>query len=307
MCPAFECGQIMRDSQTPICDYEGSTYQTTFWDQGGREYEDRVEEIALRRLLPSSGHRMLEIGAGAGRNTPRYKGFEQVVLFDYSRTQLEQAQARLGRSDRFVYVVGDVYHLPFSESVFDASTMIRTLHHIAEPERALSQVRASLAKGSTFILEFANKRNLKAIMRWILRRQKWNPFQGQMVEFAPLNFNFHPVHVRKILEDEGFIIGRQLTVSHFRLEILKRSVPLRLLTALDSLAQWSGGWLQVTPSVFVKATLPGEAELQSLTFKCPSCGGVRFESYTGGLRCQTCHNVWEYSDGIYNFKEPLDS
>ena len=60
----------------PICSYEGSDYQTSFWDQGGREYEDAVEAIALQRLLPKSGRHMLELGAGAGRNTPRYAGFE---------------------------------------------------------------------------------------------------------------------------------------------------------------------------------------------------------------------------------------
>jgi len=30
----------------PVCDYEGSDYQTSFWDKGGREYEDRTEAIA---------------------------------------------------------------------------------------------------------------------------------------------------------------------------------------------------------------------------------------------------------------------
>ena len=37
-------------SGKPVCDYEGSCYQTEFWEQGGREYEDRVERIALRHL-----------------------------------------------------------------------------------------------------------------------------------------------------------------------------------------------------------------------------------------------------------------
>ncbi|MHB8819157.1 MAG: class I SAM-dependent methyltransferase, partial [Bellilinea sp.] len=76
----------------PVCNYEGSDYQQSFWDQGGRAYEDAVEDVALRRLLPPSGRLMLELGAGAGRNTPRYHNFERVVLLDYSRTQLEQAR-----------------------------------------------------------------------------------------------------------------------------------------------------------------------------------------------------------------------
>ena len=57
--------------------------------------KNRTEAIALKRLLPKSGRLMLELGAGAGRNTPRYAGFDQVVLLDYSTTQLQQAQVRL--------------------------------------------------------------------------------------------------------------------------------------------------------------------------------------------------------------------
>ena len=48
---------------------------------------------------------MLEIGAGAGRNTPRYQAYERVVLMDYSLTQMQQAQTRLGR-ERALYIRG---------------------------------------------------------------------------------------------------------------------------------------------------------------------------------------------------------
>ncbi len=176
----------------PVCSYEGSDYQERFWDQGDRAYEDRVEAIALRRLLPASGRRLLELGAGAGRNTPRYAGFEHIVLVDYSRTQLEQAQQRLGTGRRYTYVAADIYRLPFAPSAFPAATMIRTLHHMADPQAALRQVRRGLATGGTFVLEFANKRNLKSIARWLLRRQTWSPFDRSPVEFAKLNFDFHP-------------------------------------------------------------------------------------------------------------------
>ena len=44
----------MSDSP-PVCDYEGSDYQARFWEDQGREYEDRVERIALRRLMPAGG------------------------------------------------------------------------------------------------------------------------------------------------------------------------------------------------------------------------------------------------------------
>jgi len=58
----------MADPRPPVCSYEGSDYQTSFWDQGGRSYEDQVEAVALRRLLPISGKLLLALGAAAGRN-----------------------------------------------------------------------------------------------------------------------------------------------------------------------------------------------------------------------------------------------
>src|SRR5512139_3606908 len=165
----------------PVCNYEGSDYQSSFWDKGGREYEDRAEEIALKRLLPRSGELLLELGAGAGRNTPRYAGFKRIVLLDYSRTQLEQAQQRLGTSDRYIYVAADAYLLPFVSGLFDAATMIRTLHHMADAPAALAQVRRVLQPRGTFILEFASKRNLKAILRYLTKRQDWSPFTPEPV------------------------------------------------------------------------------------------------------------------------------
>ena len=217
----------------PVCDYEGSDYQTSFWDKGGREYEDRTEAIALKRLLPKSGHLLLELGAGAGRNTPRYLGFDRIVLLDYSRTQLEQAQQRLGRSDKYIYVAADVYRLPFVDGLFDAATMIRVLHHMADAPKALGQVKNVLRSGGIFILEFANKLNLKSIFRYLLGKQKWSPFTPEPVEFVKLNFDFHPKAVKNQLKKLGFKIEKTLTLSHFRIGLLKRMIPTGVLVFLD--------------------------------------------------------------------------
>ncbi len=146
---------------SPICSYEGSDYPTSFWEQGGRAYEDEVESIALGRLLPRGGARLLELGAGGGRNTLRYVDFKQIVLLDYSVSQLEHAQKRLGKKTCYRFVAADIYRLPFMPGSFDCATMIRTLHHMANPRQALEQVQGTLQKDARFILEFANKRNLK--------------------------------------------------------------------------------------------------------------------------------------------------
>ena len=288
----------------PVCNYEGSDYQTSFWEQGGRSYEDAVEALALRRLLPQTGRLLLELGAGAGRNTPRYAGFERVVLLDYSLTQLQQAAQRLGHSARYTYVAADIYRLPFVTGLFDAATMIRTLHHMADARLALHQIRQTLLPGAAFILEYANKQNLKAILRYGMRRQRWSPFTLEPVEFIPLNFDFHPQAVRNWLAESGFQRKRQLTVSHFRLGLFKRLLPLRMLVWMDGLAQRTGEWWQLTPSVFTLSHAVGEtpSAQPGAFFKCPTCGNHSLHEQPASLHCQSCGKDWPIVDGIYDFR-----
>ncbi|MGA2503956.1 MAG: class I SAM-dependent methyltransferase [Anaerolineales bacterium] len=298
---------MQEEKRPPVCDYEGSDYQTRFWEKGGREYEDRCEAIALKRLLPRRGSLMLELGAGAGRNTLRYRGFERVVLLDYSRTQLKQAQERLGVSDRYIYVAADIYRLPFVDSLFDATTMIRTLHHMADAPAALRQVRNVLQPGATFILEYANKRNLKAILRYAFHRQAWSPYKLDPVEFAPLNFDFHPHAVRLWLEAVGFHVENILAVSHFRVDFLKRNIPPAILSGLDSLLQWTGALWQLTPSIFIKSGLEGvpsslfPSDPMEL-FKCPECGHSPLLHKGDYITCPACYHSWNILDGIYDFR-----
>lgn len=289
----------------PVCNYEGSDYQQSFWERGGRAYEDAAEAVALKRLMPPGGKLLLELGAGAGRNTPRYAGFERIVLLDYSLTQLQQAQARLGRNRRYIYVAADIYHLPLTPGLFDAATMIRTLHHMADAPLALRQVRQVLQPQAAFILEFANKQNLKAIVRYFLRRQRWSPFSPEPVEFAALNFDFHPAAVRSWLKQSGFQVDRQLTVSHYRMGLFKKLVPLGLLVRMDALASLTGDWWQLAPSVFVLSTAQGQTPTATAGafFRCPSCGADLPETAAQqDLTCPTCGKVWPVKDGIYDFR-----
>ena len=288
----------------PVCDYTDSDYQTSFWDKGDRCYEDTVEAVALKRLLPKQGELLLEIGAGAGRNTSRYAGFDKVILVDYSSTQLEQAQERLGKSDRYKYVAANAYHLPFMNGLFDCATMIRTLHHMADAPKALQQTANVIKNKGVFILEYANKRNVKAILRYFLKRQSWNPFSPEPVEFAELNFDFHPTSIQKWLTDCGYIIERQLTVSHFRIGLLKRLVPQWILVALDSLFQFTGNLWQYTPSVFMRTILIGQDQTVKAgdIFKCPACGHSPLADTPPKIKCPACGRTWKVENGIYDFR-----
>ena len=291
-----------------ICDYEGSRYRYDFWEGQGRDYENLAERIALRALLPPAGDVLIEIGAGYGRLVDLYNGYRRVVLLDYARSQLEEAQRYLSSSARFIFVVGDVYHLPFVDDLFDALTMVRVMHHLADVPEALAELHRVAHPSGTLIIEHASKRHLKAIGRWLLHRQTWNPFDLHPVEFVDLNFDFHPRWVRQQLETAGFQTEKVRTVSHFRIPLVKKLVPASWLSRLDGFAQPTGQYWQLTPSVFIRAraqkSIPGSP---SGLFCCPICRSVDLSPQDTVLVCGGCGRHWRTEGGIYDFKTPLVS
>ena len=287
-----------------ICDYGESSYRTDFWEGQGREYEDLAERIALRHMMPVPRRRLLDIGPGFGRLSEFYQGYDQVVLLDYSRSLLRQAQDRLGRSNRFVYVAASFYSMPFQANLIDTAMMVRVMHHVEDVPALLGEVSRVLNSHGTYVLEFASKRHLKAILRYALRGQTWNPFDQEPVEFVEMNFDFHPAWMRDRLGEAMFHVKHTRTVSHFRLPLLKRVIPAKLLAAADGLCQPTGAWWQLTPSVFVQCENGKEAPATPAAslFRCPSCHGGDLGESAEALTCQGCGARWPIEDGIYTFK-----
>jgi SAM-dependent methyltransferase len=296
-----------------VCDYEGSKYRTDFWEGQNREYEDQTERIAIQKLLPPQGKRIIEVGAGFGRLVDLYRGYKQIILLDYARTQLEEAQAYLGQDERFVFVVADIYRLPFVDNLFEALTMVRVMHHLADVPQALPELWRILAPQGTAVIEHASKFHLKSLLRWFMGRQIWNPFAFEPVEFVELNFDFHPAWMRHQFEAAGLTIQNIRALSYFRLNLLKRLLPTAWLVTLDGLTQPSGRWWQLSPSIFLQAIAQKpEAPAPLNFFRCPHCYATEFihqpsSALTEGevLKCRGCQYGWLYKDNIYDFKTPL--
>lgn len=291
-------------SSTPLCDYEGSSYRTDFWEGQGREYEDLAERIALRRLLPSSGRRIIDIGAGFGRLADLYTEYDHVILLDYSLSQLEYARQRLG-TDRFTYIAADIYRLPLRDNVVDTAVMVRVMHHLVNVSNALHQLYRILVPGGAMILEYANKRHFKNILRRALGRSP-NPFEEQPYEFAPLHYDFHPRWTQRQLVGAGFVPQRQLSVSLLRSGLLKRQVKATTLAMIDGWQQKLFAPLAIAPSMFVRSAINKEGQAIPPTrndlFCCPDCGSCTLNEMNQVLHCAQCGRDWPITNGIYVFK-----
>lgn len=288
----------------PICDYEGSRYQTDFWHGKGREYEDAAERIALKHLLPPHGRRIIEIGAGFGRLADLYDGYEQVILLDYARSQLRQAQERLG-DHGFIYVAADLYNLPIADAAVDTAVTVRVLHHVKDLAAAFAQIGRILRPGGTYVLEFANKRHLKAIGRYWLGRQSESPFSLEPYEFVELNLDFHPAYVAGQLAEAGFRIDAERAVSTFRLPALKQRVDPGRLARIDGWLQRPTARLKLAPSIFLRTHIdkPGFRRLAAMLWRCPRCGSLDLTEEPDTVGCNGCDTRWPIDEGIYDFKE----
>ena len=291
----------------PVCDYEGSEYQQTFWDTGQRAYEDLSEARALKALLPPAGRLLLELGAGAGRNTSRYAGFERIVLLDYSSTQLQQAQARLGDWPPLHLRGRQRYALPFVPGLFDAATMIRVIHHLADAPAALRQVRTGAPARRRLHLRIRQQAKCKSHPALAaapadagarLTRRRWSLLR--------LNFDFHPRTMLDWLRAAGLPprhgagrlllpAGRPQTAraAHRSRQPGRHASAHR--PAAHAVPQ------RLCPRAGHRRASP---QPRRAFFRCPVCGGAALADHGDHLLCAQCGRRWRFQDGIYNFKEP---
>jgi ubiquinone/menaquinone biosynthesis C-methylase UbiE len=226
-------------------------YRDVFWSTRG--YEDLADRAAIRALLPREGGRLIEVGAGFGRLVDEYAGYREVVLFDSSKALLDAGRERLGSDPRLQFVEGDARALPFEDASFDAVVCVRVAHHFPDAASVFREFARILRPGGVLVLEFANKRHLKSVVKYALRRQPWSPFSPEPYEYRPLHFDHSPGEVKRLLRDAGFRIGPTRTASLFRVGALKRRVPARVLAAVERPLQAPLGVLALGPSVYLRA------------------------------------------------------
>jgi SAM-dependent methyltransferase len=91
------------------------------------------------------GTNVLDVGTGPGTLIgPAKSRGATVAAVDLSEAMVDEARRRHPETD---VRVGDVHDLPFDDAMFDAATLAFCLHHIPQPELALTEVRRVLRPG----------------------------------------------------------------------------------------------------------------------------------------------------------------
>lgn len=233
------------------------SYRDAFW--ASRAYEDLCDRIALRALLPGSGGQLLDLGAGFGRLSDEYGGYEHVTLVDASSAMIEAARERVGSDPRFSVVQADATAIPIASGSIDVVVAVRLILHVSDPTAVFSEVARVLRPGGLFVLEFPNRNHLLARVRYVLRRQTWAPDGADSHEYLEGHFSHQPATVARQLRRAGLVPTRRRAVSLFRSARLKSMLPARYLARLEAPLQAPLGRLAPSPSMYIASRNRGPA------------------------------------------------
>jgi SAM-dependent methyltransferase len=133
-------------------------------------YKARVAE----RLAPQRGGNYLEAGGGTGEDARAIaaRSGARVVMVDASKTMADEARRR----GLPTAMVADAASLPFADGSFDGCWADRTFQHLAEPDKALAELRRVTRSGGRIVLadpdydtqvvEVADQSLARRVLRW---------------------------------------------------------------------------------------------------------------------------------------------
>ncbi|PCN50074.1 hypothetical protein B6U99_06410 [Candidatus Geothermarchaeota archaeon ex4572_27] len=155
-------------------------------------YEAIGEDYGLKRRRPWTqllghldglprGSLVLDAGSGSGRHAePLVERGVEVVCLDIASAPLKMARAK-----GLAAVRGDMAHLPFKDSCFDAELCIASLHHL--PTRrlrvgALRELLRALREGGLAVVSVWSRRQLSMVGR--LLRGLLAVVRGRLFEYG---------------------------------------------------------------------------------------------------------------------------
>ncbi len=190
-----------------------------------------------------AGRRVLEVGAGSGRDTLALAraGAEAVVL-DYAPTSLELVERQAREQGVVVHLVrADALAMPFRAGAFDVVFHQGLLEHFRDPRPLLAENARVAARGGRVIVDVPQTFHPYTAMKQVLiALNAW---------FAGWETQFTPGALERLLRESGLTVKRtygewMVPGLWYRVlrEVLKRGVRLTLPLEPPSPPGWRAAW-----------------------------------------------------------------
>lgn len=305
-----------------VSDYDKFDYDySTYWKERG--YENNAEKIILNKIFQyKRGDWFVDIGGSYGRLTSTYYDqYKNPIIVDYSLKTLQRNYELMkSKYPNATLIAANAYKLPFKESTFDASLMVRVLHHIEKPEIYLKEMKRVLKNNSLYVQEYANKIHIKARIKAIIKRDfsifSKEPYkqptqenlEGSSKEERQIFYNYHPAHIKSMFEENGFTVKRKHGCSFLRSQIAKKLVSENILVDIERFLQATLSWSNIPPSIILETKLKKKEtkEEEHTAVKdilvCPSCkDSLSFENDTTAT-CKKCKTSFYKKESVWDFR-----
>jgi len=228
-----------------------------YWQD--RQYEHLSEVTALKKLLGKSKFQHIaDIGGGFGRISKILAKYaKSTTLVEPAQKQRDLARKYLPEAIEIKAGLSDKTGLAVESC--DLVVMVRVMHHLPEPQSTIAEISRILTPKGKLILEFANSTSFKARIRSFLSGRPILPIPLERRSTANIKnktipfVNHHPLNVFKMLKRQEFKIKEVLSVSNFRVPLLKKLLPIAVLNYLEKISQKTLSKVFFGPSIFVLA------------------------------------------------------
>jgi ArsR family transcriptional regulator len=123
------------------------------WDHlRGELFGERFTAEAMLGLLDPQWT-IADIGCGTGNAAELLSPYvKRVVAIDREPAMLESARKRLKRFSNIDFRQGDLDRLPLASGEVDAAMLVLVLHHLKEPEKAVTEVARCVKTGGVVLI-----------------------------------------------------------------------------------------------------------------------------------------------------------
>ncbi len=148
----------------------------------------------LERHASFEGARVLEVGAGTGRDSARISGEGgNVCALDYSEEALKLMERTAGAG--VMRICGDARTLPFSNETFDIVFHQGLLEHFREPSALLEEHVRVLKRGGVLLVDVPQRYHYYTVLK--------HGMMAFRIWFAGWETEFSAGELKRLVEDAG--------------------------------------------------------------------------------------------------------